>query len=58
MTKVDTIKTKEARGKRNLNIFGNSDNNRRRDVYNYQTAGYSEYLITAFNEYIEECLLD
>jgi hypothetical protein len=35
-------KTKETRGKRNLNFFGNFGINRREDGYNYQPSGYSE----------------
>ena len=44
-TKADTIKTKDARGKRNLNLFGNFDNNSNRRNYNYQPNGYSKYTI-------------
>jgi len=45
VTKADTIKTKDARGKRNLNLFGNFDNNSNRRNYNYQPNGYSKYMI-------------
>ncbi|KAL7048914.1 hypothetical protein ACKWTF_003531 [Chironomus riparius] len=40
-TKADTIKTKDTRGKRNLNLFGNFDNNSNRRNYNYQPNGYN-----------------
>lgn len=37
-------KTKDARGKRNLNLFGNYGASRRNDGYNYQPAGYSKLI--------------
>lgn len=42
-TKADTIKTKDTREKRNLNLFGNFDNNSNLRNYNYQPNGYSKY---------------
>jgi hypothetical protein len=42
---IEVIKTKETRGKRNLNFFGNFGVNRREDGYNYQPSGYSELLL-------------
>lgn len=41
-TTAEVTKTKDARGKRNLNHFGNYGASRRNDGYNYQPAGYSK----------------
>lgn len=41
---AEVAKTKEPRGKRNLNHFGNYDVSRRADGYDFQPSGYSKLM--------------